>query len=54
MTSGYFIWSLLDNFERAPGFRPRFGIVRVESLHRTPKLSTLWYRHVIARNGVGE
>jgi beta-glucosidase len=53
---GYFIWSLFDNFEWGAGYRPRFGIVRVDypTQRRTPKLSARWYREVIARNGVGE
>jgi beta-glucosidase len=53
---GYFVWSLMDNFEWSLGYRPRFGIVRVdyETLRRTPKLSARWYRDVIARNGLEE
>ena len=53
---GYFVWSLMDNFEWSLGFRPRFGMVRVdyETLQRTPKLSAKWYRDVIARNGLEE
>jgi beta-glucosidase len=51
---GYFVWSLIDNFEWAEGFSKRFGIVRVdyETLERTPKSSAYWYRDVIARNGL--
>jgi beta-glucosidase len=47
---GYFLWSLLDNFEWAFGFSRRFGIVYVdfETLERVPKDSFRWYRDVIA------
>lgn len=53
---GYFVWSLMDNFEWAQGYSRRFGIVRVDytSLKRTPKLSAHWYRGVISRNEVDE
>jgi beta-glucosidase len=53
---GYFVWSLLDNFEWAHGYEPRFGIVRVDykTQKRTPKRSALWYREVIRQNGVEE
>jgi len=46
---GYFVWSLMDNFEWAYGFDRRFGIVRVDyqTLERTPKDSALWYREVV-------
>jgi len=49
---GYFVWSLLDNFEWAEGYAKRFGIVRVDydTLKRTPKASYDWLKHVIARN----
>ena len=47
---GYFVWSLLDNFEWSVGFTKRFGIVHVdyESLERTIKDSGYWYRDVIS------
>lgn len=46
---GYFVWSLLDNFEWAEGFRKRFGLVHVDykTLKRTPKASFYWYQHLI-------
>src|SRR4029078_2184495 len=49
---GYFAWSLLDNFEWAHGYGPQFGLVGVdmETQHRTPKQSALWYAEV-ARTG---
>lgn len=51
---GYYVWSLMDNFEWVEGYRPRFGIVRVDYAtgERVPKHSALWYRQVIAANGV--
>lgn len=53
---GYFVWSLLDNFEWTSGYSQRFGIVRVDfaSQKRTPKLSAHWYKDVIANNAVSE
>ena len=51
---GYFLWSLLDNFEWAFGTTRRFGIVHVdyETQKRTPKLSAKFYGDVIRRNAV--
>jgi beta-glucosidase len=47
--AGYFVWSLLDNFEWAEGYAKRFGIVHVdfETLQRTPKRSAQFYRDYI-------
>lgn len=49
---GYFLWSLLDNFEWADGYGKRFGIHYVDfaTQRRTPKLSAAWYREVIRQN----
>lgn len=46
---GYFVWSLLDNFEWAYGFSRRFGILRVDytTLERTWKDSAYWYRDLL-------
>ncbi|MEU1281324.1 GH1 family beta-glucosidase [Streptomyces sp. NPDC005805] len=51
---GYFLWSLLDNFEWAYGYSKRFGIVHVDfaSQRRTFKDSARWYASVIARGGL--
>jgi beta-glucosidase len=47
---GYFLWSLLDNFEWNSGYAKRFGIVHVdyETQRRTLKDSAIWYRNFIA------
>ncbi|HST50414.1 MAG TPA: GH1 family beta-glucosidase [Pyrinomonadaceae bacterium] len=51
---GYFLWSLMDNFEWADGYTNRFGLhyVDYQTQTRTPKLSAGFYREVIARNSV--
>jgi len=51
--AGYFVWSLMDNFEWAKGYEQRFGIVWVdfETQKRTLKDSAKWYRNVIKKNG---
>lgn len=51
---GYFVWSLMDNFEWAYGYAKRFGIVHVDyaTQKRTPKRSAQWYAGCIRRNAV--
>ncbi|MCP4674559.1 MAG: beta-glucosidase [Deltaproteobacteria bacterium] len=50
---GYFVWSMLDNFEWNHGLSSRFGLVHVnyETLTRTVKDSANWYRDVCKNNG---
>jgi len=51
---GYFLWSLMDNFEWAEGYRMRFGIVHVDydTQVRTPKASAHWYRELVEAHRV--
>ncbi len=51
---GYFLWSLMDNFEWADGYNLRFGIYYVDykTQKRYPKMSAYWYRDLIQRNAV--
>ena len=51
---GYYVWSLMDNFEWAEGYRRRFGIVHVDytTQRRVLKDSARWYQEVIRRNGL--
>jgi beta-glucosidase len=53
---GYFVWSLLDNFEWGYGYDRRFGIIRVDydTLVRTWKDSAHWYRRLAAGNPPAE
>ena len=51
---GYLVWSFMDNFEWALGYRSRFGLVYVDyaTQRRIPKASARWYSKVIAANGL--
>jgi beta-glucosidase len=51
---GYFLWTLMDNFEWTDGFKKRFGLYRIDfnTQTRTPKLSASFYRETIERNAV--
>lgn len=51
---GYFHWSLIDNFEWADGFDPRFGLVEIDydTQKRTPRPSAYVYKEIIKRNGI--
>jgi beta-glucosidase len=51
---GYFVWSLLDNFEWALGYSKRFGLVYVdfETQQRTVKDSGRWFAQVVKENGL--
>jgi beta-glucosidase len=51
---GYFLWSLMDNFEWEEGYQRRFGIVYndFKTQVRTPKASALWYSEVVKGNRI--
>ena len=50
---GYFVWTLMDNFEWAHGYSKRFGLLYTDyrTLERIPKFSFNWYKEVISENG---
>ncbi|EOY04022.1 B-S glucosidase 44 [Theobroma cacao] len=49
--TGYFAWSLLDNFEWLSGYTSRFGIVYVDytTLRRYPKMSANWFQKILEK-----
>jgi beta-glucosidase len=54
--TGYFVWSLMDNFEWAFGYEKRFGIVYVDyaTQVRTKKDSALWYTRLAETGTIPE
>jgi beta-glucosidase len=51
---GYFVWSLLDNFEWNSGYAPKLGLYEVDrhSFERLPKRSASWYSGVARTNSL--
>ncbi len=53
---GYFLWSLMDNFEWGYGYKMRFGLyaLEAETRDRVPRDSAYWYREVAGSGGLDE
>ena len=53
VAKGYFLWSIMDNFEWAFGYKRRFGLIYVDYItqERVLKDSAYWYQRVIRLNG---
>lgn len=49
---GYFVWTLMDDFEWRLGYTPRFGLYYIDhqTLNRIPKLSAKWYQDFLKNN----
>jgi beta-glucosidase len=52
--NGYFVWTIIDNFEWSEGYSKRFGLAYTDfrTLERTPKKSFYWYKQAIQNNGL--
>lgn len=50
---GYCYWTLIDNFEWAHGYRPRFGLyeLNLKTLERSPRPSAIFYKNIIKKKG---
>ena len=51
---GYFVWTLLDNFEWAEGYHPRFGLVYIDfkTQKRIIKSSGHWYKQFLSNKEI--